>query len=202
MSKNEIVFIHIPRTGGGSFIRLLLEWYHPDFHKFTGTLEHSPNLKKRVNAGHFPADRKYLDAYLCTFMRDPVEWTISRWHYGNLIGREYFSDPIEFMDKTKKTNRQSHFLNDIKPNEFDFIGITDYYEESIELFKCTAPPSNIRVWNNHRRNAAPRDFEIKQEWIEEIRKRNSIDIKLYKQAKKYFRYLCQENLKNEKDCDC
>ena len=102
-----------------------------------------------------------------------------------------YKDPIEMMndrdgDICYKTNVQSQFLRKAKPEDFSFIGITDQYEQSVERFKKIAPESKTREWDkNFRKNAAARDnIEIKDEWIQEIKERNSNDIELYNKFKR------------------
>ena len=203
MTKDKITYIHIPRTGGGSFIQLLNDWYSPDFYKYPGT-NYAPRKRKAKHiAGHFQFHIRFKETFLCTFVRDPIEWTISLWHYYNMLtqtrpNRKHFKTPIDLMnwkDKSNKITKKNHnvqsaYLGLSTPEDFDFIGITDQYEDSIKLFQRIAPLSKIRVWNNHRINAAPRNnIEIKQEWIEQIKERNQQDIELYERAKERFNQL-------------
>ena len=212
--KNTLVFIHIPRAGGGTFQNLLTSWYLPENcqkevrlpteRQLAGIQEGNPyNIvaqHKRVLHGHFTYHPSYKDRFLCTFIRNPVDWTISRWAYHKTHAPQYGS-VIDFMD-WGFVNMQSKFLKGSTLDDFDFIGITDRYPESMKIFKAKAPPSKVEKWLNitdwdeemlwqkkvyggNYKNAS-KGFPVTDEEKSEILKRNQEDSDLYRRAVERF----------------
>jgi len=151
-----IISVHIPKTGGVTFRQFIAKVFEKevvlDYHELT-----SVKLNKTVNDiipgtrvihGHFRAD-KYDDLYpnakLVTWFRDPREIPISHYYYH--LREPDFTHPVcrQMYDNKwtlEQTIRSQHDINIIshytakkKIEDFTFIGIMEYYKESIRLFK-------------------------------------------------------------------
>lgn len=92
---------------------------------------------------------------------------------------------LEFSRLESNRNRQSKFLEGFKLNEFNFVGITDNFEN--DLCKL-AEILNRRIilktvhGNQTKFREKPNDFDL--EVLQEIADMNKIDIELYEKALK------------------
>lgn len=91
--------------------------------------------------GHFLA-AKYKNipgGRFCTWLRDPVERVVSR-YYQELAGdispssEQFPSSLEEFVKIEKFQNIYARYLQNMPLTEFDFVGITEDYDESLILF--------------------------------------------------------------------
>ena len=208
----NIVFVHIPRTGGGTFKNILISWYLPR-NCYRVTCDHEAILAgirkgslapfvqhNRVLHGHFVYHASYKKHFLCTFLRNPVDWVVSRWAYHKIHKRPlYTGSVIDFMD-WGFVNMQSKFLKGSTLDDFDFVGITDRYVDSMKMFKKLAPPSKVEKWINinnweeemtwqkkvfggNFKNASNRQaYTATDEEKQIIQDRNQADFKLYNRA--------------------
>ncbi len=206
----SIVFIHIPRTGGGTFKNILTSWYLPEnCHRINCDHEailagiRKGNLNpfrqhNRVMHGHFAYHPSYKKYFLCTFLRNPVDWVVSRWAYHKMHKRPlYTGSVIDFMD-WGFVNMQSKYLKGSTLDDFNFVGITDRYVDSMKMFKRLAPLSKVEKWINindweeemiwqkkvfdgNFKNAS-RPIYVTAEEKQIIQERNQEDFELYKRA--------------------
>jgi hypothetical protein len=208
----NIVFMHIPRTGGGTFKDILEAWFGKEnFYserggeterQLAGIQSGNPYVPvaqhSRVIHGHFAYHSSYKDKFLCTFIRNPVDWTISRWAYH----MKFSNKPMSVTDLMDMgfVNIQSKYLKGSTLDDFNFIGITDRYIESMKVWESVAPKSEFARWQNvdwnkvmtHQKdthegnfkNASPRDFYTVTDKIKNmIKERNKEDFELYEKAK-------------------
>ena len=214
LNEMKLVFIHIPRTGGGTFQNILSSWYLPENcwpdrggpteRQLAGTQSGNPysyvvGQHRRIIHGHFPFNKKYKKYFLCTFLRNPVEQVISRWSYHKTYAINYKGSVVDFA-KWGFVNMQSKYLKGSTLNDFDFVGITERYPDSMKIFKSNAPPSSVEKWINitdwdeemawqrkvykgNYKNASPRkSYPVTDEEKEILRKMNDIDFKLYNEG--------------------
>ena len=153
---NKIISIHIPKTGGTTFKNLLKNEFENI--KVLGTrplfarcskerinLIDVNNIKEKVIHGHIIMNQlsyQKTNFYL-TWLRDPVERVISHYYYWknkpdtNIHPIEYRIkyenlSLVDFSNISCMQNIQSYFIGeDIKL--FNFVGLIEYYKESIEL---------------------------------------------------------------------
>ena len=151
----KIISTHIPRTGGGSFGRGVLSQIHfqvPGWHTNLWHIRNSERLlidgnQKAFNAiplteapaihGHFPFKHDYMNYFVTIVVRKPSSQVVSRWKYH----RSMTSDTISLIDFVVKgvnnrlfTNVQSKYFGKGKVDDFNFIGITEQFDRSVDLF--------------------------------------------------------------------
>ena len=157
-SRLPILFLHIPKTAGTSFcsaaektksIPAVLRDYGPqekgnsrDLHEACYILE-SPErvrsiLESRTDyllSGHFNAAR-YLEFFypyeVVTFVREPVERIMSSFEYARRKGG-YAGNLEDFVSEQGRINLQSQQILPLSTEHLGFIGITDKFEQSINL---------------------------------------------------------------------
>jgi hypothetical protein len=160
-----IIFPHVPKTAGSSLRRSLSEKYGDrlflDYD--TAPVSDSPKRllleqeqKEQIASntmlwrdnydiiyGHYPAD-KYdslgPDIKRAIFFRDPIDRTCSNYFYrlhNQTSGSGDISNvPIsEFAMRPNMRFVYSNYLRNISISDFDFIGITERFEESLDLFE-------------------------------------------------------------------
>jgi hypothetical protein len=158
----------------------------------------SPSLPNgiRVVHGHFRAIdlHKHFPVTqglpMVTWLRDPVERVLSNYYYlskrlkeevGNndqalRLIRRLERSLIEFARRNANRNRMTQFLEGTKLEDFVFVGIQEHYSEDIQAL------GELMGWKTakeYKYNAAPKDRDIPQEILEEIRDLNADDIALY-----------------------
>jgi hypothetical protein len=193
----KIIFVHIPRTGGGTFSQILKEWYPKHWIRTSGYRNTINPEKSDVICGHFRFQPEYKKYFVCTFIRYPYDWYISRWLYHNELSNNKIKSPLDMKNADfgplqqfasenspryatwSRNNVQSFYFNNAKISDFDFIGITDKYKESVERFKTLY--GETRDWNHtYKKNSTKKEnIKIKPEWKERILKKSKNDLKLY-----------------------
>ncbi|MBT42258.1 MAG: hypothetical protein CMF12_07000 [Idiomarina sp.] len=198
----SLLFVHIPKTAGTSFRTSLEEVLGPKkiikdyadhspvtsesiiemvykekdlakFYRFFPKTEH-------VLSGHFWLNKyqRMFDApQLTTFVRNPVDRVISEFHHFKRH-QNYQGSLYAFLDKRRNQNLMSRFLAGIPWQAFGFMGVSERYNESLELF---AAHSGITLPELHK-NVAPKNYSnISEEDLSLIKQTNLTDIKLYQQ---------------------
>lgn len=156
--------------------------------------------------GHFLAnkyDRLYRDAPVVTWVRDPVDRIVSQYHYTfrcpdmehPIFRRLVRNKPTleEFVRIRQLRNVQSTYINGKKLEKFRFIGVTEEYEKSIELFAkifdieepLAVPAANV---NKERQDDG---YVLDPETRTLIERCNSLDIELYAEARRRFAAACR-----------
>ena len=157
--KIELISIHIPKTGGRSFLEVLKQVYgnaldirHEREHFF-------PNGRfSQINDEIFPDHIRGIHAHLSvsqlmpviekhdpriiTWLRDPVERVISNYYFfmkrlrtGNANERQLRKKNytlLEYAKEGKKNNRMDAFLEGMELHDFFFIGILERFEADME----------------------------------------------------------------------
>lgn len=191
MQIPKFVFVHIPRTGGGTINHIFRNNYKKNtivliYYTPTDVVRKFPGEEKvRIKGvhqvrnypiilGHIPfKEVSSFKRTVITWLRHPVNRVISdyRRYKGKL-------NLIEFVIKNR--NLMNYYTGgDL--SKFDFIGITEFYDKDIERmfnFLDIELPSykNIHVSTNK--------VEVTNDIRKEIKKLNEKDLELYKKALK------------------
>ena len=218
----KIVSIHIPRTAGGTFGRGVLSQIHfqvPGWHTELHNVRNCERLLIDRNSeafaeipvgsapaihGHFPFKPVYRNHFLATFVREPSSHILSRWRYH----RSNTPDTISLVDFVIKgvknrlfTNVQTKFFADGTVNDFDFIGLTDFFDRSVALFfkkiglENRIDPITYKTQASKPgvyRNASDFIYEASEEEIRIIKEHSISDMDLYKKAFLRFEKECKE----------
>ena len=162
------------------------------------------NISEPVIFGHFLA-AKYADASLSgfkkrkghlyvTFAREPLQRAISHYHYwdrvelpGHRLWRQFRKErwPLDrFLLSRKMANVQSKFLWGIPIRNFDFIGLSDRYEESIRLLAEAVPV--LRDLKSRSENVNPNSagqvYTVDASLADAFKKLNVADYRIYEHA--------------------
>ena len=157
----ELISIHIPKTGGTSFLNILCQVYRPEtvfhFHKSNFADKSLPEVEQfkarlkadwRIIHSHYHYKEisdliRYDRTKVIAWLRDPVERVIS--DYSHFIKRRMNlpedediglrrNEPIlKFARLPECRNRMSKFLSGRPIDQYFFLGISEFYDEDIRI---------------------------------------------------------------------
>ncbi|MDE5095791.1 MAG: sulfotransferase family 2 domain-containing protein, partial [Trichodesmium sp. St11_bin5] len=155
----EIISVHVPKTAGSAFTRVLFKVYSPEavFLDYPYEKDYQRQFMKegdanvRVIHGHFPGSRykhKFADAKRIIWLREPVNFLISYYCFNKVFRRTVFYDLLqqknfsfwEFAQIPENQNIMSVYLRDMKLEDFFFVGIQEFFEEDLQQLK------NLLFW--------------------------------------------------------
>lgn len=157
----QIHFCHIPKCGGKSFKKGLEAAYGDDVLMwYVNPLRHRPwgiiDLRLWRTKRFFFPKRYLLDApvvygHFCfddivsppnsvvkrgAFFRDPVEWFGSYYFYHrHKYPGEFRKDPMAVIRKMDLSNGFKKYLGSVAIESLDFVGITERYQTSLDLYE-------------------------------------------------------------------
>lgn len=144
--------VHIPKTGGTTFLSVLEQHYGNRLVKDYETPREEVNRLiggrgEYCVHGHFHVE-KYLDvpdATFVTWMRDPIDRLISYYNFWfnyrypqHPLWRRVYYDKMDFMSFAKLCNigdEQSRYFSGKPLDEFAFVGVSEMFSEGMELFR-------------------------------------------------------------------
>ena len=208
----SIFFVHIPKTAGTSF-RLGAEksfgnsrvWYDYGAQaKETSNIvrsyiyEDSPDVwglgaelysnNIAMLSGHV-AVQKFVSLLgienTITFVRDPLQRMVSEYqhfvrHYGYENSfRTFYSRPVMH-------NRIDKIFRGVDPEAIGFIGLTERYNDSLEIFNARYRASVPRLEANQGKAGVDLLHDIAEEDIKELKKLNRRDLSLYEKCRVLF----------------
>ena len=210
-NQKKILFVHIPKTAGTSF-RIAAEKYlkngviydygyeanqtsdivrnfvydKKDFYELYMALQRQNQMV--FLSGHFPL-KKYIHMFspmeTVSIVREPVAQIVS--HYNHLKFRGGMKDTLEeFIHKKRFQNLQSEVLKGIPIGMLGLLGITERYQDFVELFNGMYQVNFSPLYLNTKVSQALELEEIDKKLIREIRTLNQQDIRLYGKARKIF----------------
>ena len=223
---DSLLYVHIPQTGATVFSQWLEIIYKDNFHQILTGQDITPHGHYRFS----DLDDVASDTKLVIWLRDPVERIIS--HYYSYKNEQYRDDPLwhkiqddnytlyHFVRETDLCNLMAKQLNGHDIERFDFVGITEHYNQSMALFAQIMgirPPilehrSSRTKWDKFKksynkrfnkdiaylpiphinRNFAFTKYIITDQIRAIIIKNNLADMILYRRGVKHFKQLCDE----------
>jgi len=178
----SFIFVHIPKTAGGTFRRILDENFDtvrdgakPWKGQITPKVKHKP-----VITGHFDVD-KYADLnrLMITVVRDPVERLISdyyffAWKYAPGKDIRYWAE--------KTANLQHQYIKDL--DRFEWVGLTERFDESLDSFEKWCGKKISREFKIY--NVGKRKKPVSEGDREYIRCLNDKDYEIYNEVLKWY----------------
>lgn len=156
--------------------------------------------KYDVIHGHFIAD-KYAGLFpvedYSAFFRDPYQQAIAHYHFlarnpqrehpEAKIFHESKMSLMEYLEWEAFRNHQTQFLGSLSIDDLAFVGLSDNYPQSLELFRNIfghdLGPEIFENVNNERSGAG---YEVTDEVRAAVQKYRGADIELYERAKEIF----------------
>lgn len=171
----EFTFVHIPRTGGTTFGRILETHFDGVIHDDGDPKNPTRFEDYPIIWGHFVADKyKHLNRPLISFLRDPVERAISDYYFFH-----YAFPGLNVREHAKKRcNRLTKYIKDI--NDFAFIGIQEHYEQSLSRFEQWSGKTISRDYVSCQVNRDKKPVSVADR--EYIRELHESDYRIYNEA--------------------
>lgn len=133
------------------------------------------------------------------FLRDPMQRAVSHYHFwkrtylgGHRIwdkfARENWSLE-QFLLSRQHTNFQSKFIWRFPLSQFDFIGLAEHYDDSLEMLGQAFPILKdlpIKSENGNPQKTTGAEYRIDPNLASEFKRRNEIDYTLYAHALERF----------------
>lgn len=147
-----IFSIHIPKTGGTSFREILIQNFSSDLILDYGLPADTVNeqIKKGTVKwihGHYRGDKYSAGSkdMFVTWLRNPLDRLVSAYNFwksnrypDQRVWRQFHYENWSFMDYALSKalqNEQSKYFASIDLNRFCVVGITEFYQESLHLFR-------------------------------------------------------------------
>ena len=149
-----VLSVHIPKTAGVSFRKILAQLYGPGFvlHYWEitdawGRLQTDIPPDASCTHGHFVAHtlaERYPGAPLITWVRDPVERVVSSYYHRlrspdwrhpvSIELHERKLTLLQYAELDLVRNEMARFFGNLRPADFDFIGLVEDFDASIARF--------------------------------------------------------------------
>lgn len=212
-----LIFIHIPKTAGTSFrvaanqiigLEAIINDYDVNSQETSQIVKdtvYNPKkgkkflvdeiVQNRIQffSGHFHA-AKYLDIFdnhvrWCTFLRDPIQRVISE--YFHVVKYSNYDKSLEYFgNEPQNCNRQSQLISGIQLKEFYFVGITELYQDSLNVFNKATNLNFPYIQANKNPQKFKNQNQVDSRVLKIIEDNNIQDIAIYNKANK----LLQERL--------
>lgn len=208
-----LLSMHIPKTAGLAFREILYRQYGPTrvlainqgaLRRQEQTLSHHFRKRHQVIHGHLPYTHlKPLhgpDTKIITWLRDPVQRVVSNYYYNltHEFPKRQRENPDrqmmslqEFIERPKRQNVMSRFLEGIELEDLDFFGFQEDFAGGLDRlaeqmgWTLTAQDRTRRVNDNRRVKA--KHPTPSPETLRRVRELNQADIELYGRAQQLWR---------------
>ena len=219
-----IVSIHMPKTGGETFRDILEAMTEGHLQRDYGDRPLAPpTIRQRIRLatarpqlgpetravhGHFVATkyyRRYPDARYMAWLREPVERLASHYHYWkrkpdrqNPTCRRLIEEDLSleaFAALPEMRDVQARFLGEVPVQRLDFVGLTERYDESLQLFRRAFYPDLVVVAERQNVNPERGDegYDLDDATRAAIEHLNERDTRLYDEAEARFNELLVEH---------
>jgi hypothetical protein len=227
--KNVIISIHIPKTGGTTFVEVLRKCAEevlyldygsegpatalfrrgkPITASFESILTDLDSLSGRsVIHGHFSVQKyggRFPNALYVTWLRDPVERVVSHYFYWqrSYLPGDALWEQVVMQKMTLEQFARLDFARDVyfrwfSPlgvERFDFVGIMEEYDRSLELFRRLFCPEIQfdTALHNCNPNRRGNFYDVGPELRRKILELNQRDAYIYLDGVRRFRNLCAQ----------
>lgn len=169
-ADSKAFFVHIPKTAGTSF-RDAIEMDYEVLADYGAKSQNTSNVvldnvygngsvyyfkllyKEKKNCwlcGHIPL-QKYIDFVpiqkVVSFVREPIEQVVS--HYNHFVSYSDYDGNIEkFVDRPGAFNIQSRTLSAVPISLIGYVGITERFEESLDIINDAFDANFLAQKNN------------------------------------------------------
>ena len=206
--RSHLLFIHIPKTAGTSFRFSAQEFFGKKrtFFDYSPTsietsqiildkiyqnkdpysfYSHFLKEKRSLLSGHFPTE-KYAALYdtvnIVSFVREPIARVLSHYaHYSLYNG--YTKKLDDFIEEKRFQNVQARNLAGRDLSLYGFLGITESYDDSLDLFEKQYGIRLKKRKLNVRKKKINELAYPEKEIVEKIKELNKLDLALYEKVK-------------------
>jgi len=163
---------------------------------------------RSVIHGHFPAKKyrtRFPNAVYATWLRDPVERVVSNylyWQRSHIPGDRRWEQVTtqkmsleQYAQLNFSRDLQRAFIFPLSIEEFDFIGITEEYDRSLELFRrlfCPETQFDTTVHKFGNPDRQGKFYDLDPQLRKRILQLNERDACTYVDGVRRFRQLCTE----------
>jgi hypothetical protein len=150
----------------------------------------------KFNGSYFEHHKRFSYA---VFLRDPLQRAMSHFFFwkrtavnGHRIWEQFTREnwSLErFLLSKEHTNFQAKFLWRFPLSQFDFIGLTEYFDDSVKMLGCVFPvlkDLSVKAENSNPQNTVGVNYRIDSSLASEFMRRNKLDYALYDQAVEHF----------------
>ncbi len=219
MNKYTLISVHLPKTAGVSFGRLLADFFKDSY--LTDYQDFSMHKKKIIRKiqiinfiirnlfkikrgvcihGHFFPIKYSLLNYdknikYAVWLRNPVERLASHYYYWKRTYNKEKSLPLhkkvieenwtleDFCFCKELRNIYTQYLWGFKLEKFNFIGITEFYNEDIKFFSKYFLNDDGKVYHENINNEVNnKKYILNPDLITKIEKFHQKDVILYRKA--------------------
>ena len=203
--EKRYFFHHIAKTGGSSFRRVLESWFEvvPDYHEAWDQTSIQPAIdlvtlsSNQVVSGHYRAGGVRLETrypnlvkddgfHMIAFVREPLDWVLSDYHYSRKRRPEFQSEfvhvPLRDYLIGHPTNLRDWLDCDentwrTRLDQYWFIGTLERFDECVAYLadEMGKPLPDVIPFEN----ATTRSEDPDPDAVAEFRKNNALDYEIY-----------------------
>ena len=202
-APTEVVFVHIPKTAGSAFRKLLQQVYPPHWETLfddepgaeLARFVEKAGRPPRVLTGHLPSSillPRAPEARSIVWLREPVARVISTYFYWKTLPDE--PDPrhskvrsgetslLQFA--TENANAYTHWwFKGYELEDFDFVGLVEYADEDVADAAALFGWGDVALESVNRTTSSEyKSFQPTPELLARIRELNHLDVALYERA--------------------
>ncbi|MEL6921907.1 MAG: sulfotransferase family 2 domain-containing protein, partial [Pseudomonadota bacterium] len=217
MSQKQarLISVHIPKTGGTTFTNILQQRFSGDLVLDYGQpVDAVASLiapkKEFCIHGHFKAGKHAAleNKTLITWLREPLDRIISHYNFWrthrypfNQFWLEFHYNEMSFVEfalDRRLRNEQSMYLDGVPIADYEYVGITEHFQQSLDLFASRygieLPEEIPHSRDSGRLPQAIKASDIDKADLNKIRAFHHLDYAVYFEALSQFSKDYQETL--------